>query len=131
MKAATIVEGSKPADVWALGATLLHLLTGRPPWHGAPNIGAVARRISQEHPEIPADIAPAVAEFLRGCFRRAPRDRPSAEECKQTLQQLAGECGASCSDFRGLSTVQQPKQLVAEVGEGGKEDRQRGGLELP
>ena len=74
---AALVDGR--SDVFALGATLLHLLTGRVP-PAVPDAFA-------DHPNIP----PAVAPVLRRMLARNPRDRyPSSRDAAAELTAATG-----------------------------------------
>jgi serine/threonine-protein kinase len=67
-----------PSDVYSLGATLYHLLTGRPPFAGQ-DLGAVLRQVQagdyrplrQVKPQVPA----ALAAICRKAMRRRPEER--------------------------------------------------------
>ena len=69
----------RAADVWSLGATVLEMATGRPPWAGAGPGGfgspvAAMFRIASSRgpPPLPPDLnlSPDARDFLSLCFRR-------------------------------------------------------------
>ncbi|CAM9140549.1 unnamed protein product [Ectocarpus sp. 12 AP-2014] len=74
-------DGWIKADVWSLGATVLEMLTGSPPWD---NIGPLAAMFkiscTRDLPEIPENVSPLVQDLLRQCFSRDPSLRPTASE---------------------------------------------------
>ncbi|XP_061336969.1 mitogen-activated protein kinase kinase kinase 18-like [Gastrolobium bilobum] len=83
-----------PADVWALGCTVLEMITGKPPWQGVSDPAAVLYRIgfSGEVPEIPSFVSEQGKDFLSKCLKRDPNERWSVvellghgfvEECKE------------------------------------------------
>jgi serine/threonine-protein kinase len=69
-------------DVYALGATLVHLLTRRPPWETAPNGALSTTTLSS------LSISSSFKKFLARCL--APRDRrfASAREALAALDAL-------------------------------------------
>lgn len=71
-----------PADVWALGCTVLEMITGKPPWHGGGDPAAAVYRIgfSDELPEIPSGVSEQGRDFLGKCLKRDPNERWSVEE---------------------------------------------------
>ncbi|XP_047944314.1 mitogen-activated protein kinase kinase kinase 17-like [Salvia hispanica] len=72
-------EQGFPADVWAVGCTVIEMATGRAPWPDAPE---TLRRIafSGEAPEFPASLSEIGKDFLSKCLRVDPRERWTAEE---------------------------------------------------
>ncbi|KAK9031407.1 hypothetical protein V6N11_032789 [Hibiscus sabdariffa] len=71
------------ADVWALGCTVIEMVTGTTPW---PDIGedplSALYRIgfSSDVPEIPSNISKQGKDFLTECLKREPGKRWSATE---------------------------------------------------
>ncbi|XP_039049560.1 mitogen-activated protein kinase kinase kinase 18-like [Hibiscus syriacus] len=71
------------ADVWALGCTVIEMVTGTTPW---PDIGddpkSALYRIgfSSDVPEIPSNISKQGKDFLSKCLKREPSKRWSATE---------------------------------------------------
>ncbi len=64
-------------DLWALGTTLVEVLTQRPPvWEAGANREAV----------VPASIPRPFAEIARECLRRDPERRPTLSEIKARLE---------------------------------------------
>ncbi|HSO34756.1 MAG TPA: serine/threonine-protein kinase [Labilithrix sp.] len=65
-------------DIWGLGVTLYHLLTGGPPF-AASDMRALASRIGSEEPrrvaERRADVSPTVDAVIVRCMRKNPAER--------------------------------------------------------
>jgi hypothetical protein len=84
-------------DVWALGAMLHELVTGRRPFP-ASSLGQLSR--STEEPGLPDLPAAPWASIVRDCLARDPLARPTARELVQRL--AAAEGDARCP-FPGLA----------------------------
>ncbi|GAA4803674.1 protein kinase domain-containing protein [Streptomyces ziwulingensis] len=67
-------EVGPAADVFALGATLAHTATGRPPF-GAGDAAAVSYRTVHEDIDL-AGVAPELARLIRRCVAKDPAERP-------------------------------------------------------
>ncbi|WOL01643.1 mitogen-activated protein kinase kinase kinase A-like [Canna indica] len=78
-------EQNAPADVWALGCTIIEMATGRPPWpHVSDAVGALHRiAFSTDVPELPSWISKEGKDFLSRCLRRDPKERWTAEQLLQ------------------------------------------------
>ncbi|GMI91458.1 hypothetical protein HRI_002815100 [Hibiscus trionum] len=71
-----------PADVWALGCTVIEMVTGRAPWADVRDLVSALYRIgfSNDVPEIPINISKQARDFLSKCLRRDPAERWSATQ---------------------------------------------------
>lgn len=79
------------SDIWSLGVTLFHCLTGRAPFNGS-NSSGTYRRIregayrwtSTERENLPRPIR----HFVDSMLKKDVNDRPTASECLQTIKEL-------------------------------------------
>lgn len=87
-------EGAGPAgDVWALGATLYHALTGRPPYEVNGNVIAVLYQIVHEEPP-----RPPAAGWLTPVMEATMAREPAARwTMSQVRDQLRGDAAASAA----------------------------------
>ncbi|KAK9267232.1 hypothetical protein L1049_009654 [Liquidambar formosana] len=71
-----------PADVWALGCTVIEMATGRAPWADVSDPVSALYRIgfSGDVPEIPESLSKQAKDFLGKCLKRDPGERWSASE---------------------------------------------------
>ena len=82
-------EASPPGDIYALGATLHHLLTRRDP-RIEPPFSFAERPIR----EINADVSPELEAVINASLAYDPKNRyPSAEKMKQALMGVVQETG--------------------------------------
>ncbi|GAV73215.1 Pkinase domain-containing protein, partial [Cephalotus follicularis] len=71
-----------PSDVWALGCTVIEMVTGRAPWVGVfdPVSALYMIGFSGNVPEIPSFLSRHAKDFLSKCLKRDPVERWSASE---------------------------------------------------
>ncbi|XP_047306191.1 mitogen-activated protein kinase kinase kinase 18-like [Impatiens glandulifera] len=76
-------EQSFPADIWALGCTIIEIATGKSPWSGISDDPAcILYRIafSDESPTIPDFLSGKAKDFLFKCLSRDPKERWTSKE---------------------------------------------------
>ncbi|KAA8526522.1 hypothetical protein F0562_008275 [Nyssa sinensis] len=75
-------EQGFPADIWAVGCTVIEMTTGGSPWPNATDPVSVLYRIafSGELPEFPDFLSDQAKDFLSKCLMRDPKQRWTAEE---------------------------------------------------
>lgn len=77
-------EPSTPAsDVYALGATFFHLVTGRPPYAESEPLQLLVR-VAEARVELDG-LPPQLDDVVRPCLRLAPADRPTVPEVLRAL----------------------------------------------
>ncbi|XAR68111.1 Mitogen-activated protein kinase kinase kinase [Bertholletia excelsa] len=74
-----------PADIWALGCTVIEMVTGESPWRNFAvdsNPLLILYRIgfSGGSPEIPEFLSGQARDFLTKCLRRDPKERWTAKQ---------------------------------------------------
>ena len=72
--------GSTASDIWSVAATVIELLTGKPPYFQYSPIQAMYRISEQGTPPIPSGISLSCEDFLRRCFVSDPLQRPTAND---------------------------------------------------
>ncbi|KAL4555555.1 hypothetical protein LXL04_038177 [Taraxacum kok-saghyz] len=75
-------EQGFPADVWAVGCTVIEMATGGSPWVNVNDAVSVLYRIafSGEIPEIPEEFSDKGKDFIKKCLIRDPRERWTAKQ---------------------------------------------------
>ncbi|XP_076896364.1 mitogen-activated protein kinase kinase kinase 18-like [Bidens hawaiensis] len=75
-------EQGFPADIWALGCTVIEMVTGCSPWLNMTDPVSVLYKIgfSGESPEIPSGFSSQAKDFINKCLIRDPKARWGATE---------------------------------------------------
>jgi serine/threonine protein kinase len=90
---ATGDRGGEASDVWSLGATLFHVLSGRPPYDMGDNVLSGLYRIVNEEPPRLAE-AGWMAPLLDATLVKDPRRRWSMEQVRDFLAGPGGRAAA-------------------------------------
>jgi serine/threonine protein kinase len=121
------------SDIYALGAILYTLLTGRPTFQGSTILQTILKLISAEMPvpvsAIRPDVPPRLERLVVKCLSKAPADRPaSAHAVAEELRRIRASLGTSKASL-SLTLAGLPVLiLVAE--ESGKQIRLPGANSL-
>ncbi|KAJ1418562.1 kinase-like domain-containing protein [Ochromonadaceae sp. CCMP2298] len=85
----------KASDVWSIGATVIEMATGKPPWPEFSNNLAALFHVAtaKTPPPIPLTASPACAQLLSRCLVIDPAERASAFEMLTQCDFLTGESG--------------------------------------
>ncbi|EEF43833.1 ATP binding protein, putative [Ricinus communis] len=101
-----------PADVWALGCTIIEMATGRPPWTTISDPVSALYQIGYSGmvPEIPSFMSKQAIDFVSKCLKRDPVERWSASE----LLRHAFVTEEACSVLKGntSSNVETPTSVL-------------------
>lgn len=99
-------------DVYLLGATLYHVLTGRPPHEGANVYEVLLASFESKRPQFPAHVPDGLVEICCTAMERSPGDRySSADELRRAVHRfrghrssitLADEAAARLAELRHL-----------------------------
>lgn len=76
---------SSPADIWALGLTLLECATGRYPYDASGGTIQLMIQLMEEECPLPPEgqCSPELRDFVSQCMRKDPWQRPTAEQLLQ------------------------------------------------
>ncbi|GAA6058273.1 hypothetical protein JCM3770_004335 [Rhodotorula araucariae] len=74
-------SGASPAsDIWSLGALVVELLTGKPPYHFLDPMPALFRIVNDDAPPLPSGASAGVRDFLTQCFQKDANLRVGARK---------------------------------------------------
>ena len=68
------------SDVWSVGCVVVELLTGAPPYFDMQPMPAMFAIVNNKRPPLPEGISEDLRDFLKKCFQRDPRKRPTARD---------------------------------------------------
>ncbi|KAM0792997.1 hypothetical protein ACM66B_000492 [Microbotryomycetes sp. NB124-2] len=69
---------STASDIWSLGCTIIELVEGKPPYADLNAMSAMFRIVEDDCPPIPACCSSELVGFLKQCFIKDPKERPTA-----------------------------------------------------
>ncbi|GMM33668.1 serine/threonine protein kinase [Saccharomycopsis crataegensis] len=71
---------STASDIWSLGATIIELYTGYPPYHNLNSMSALHAIVSDDCPTLPKGLSENGKKFLTKCFQKDPELRSTAKD---------------------------------------------------
>jgi serine/threonine-protein kinase len=102
-------------DLYSLGATLFHLLAGRPPFEAATAAAVLAKHLTEPAPSLNAlgaDVDPRTDALVLRLLGKSPADRPaSAAEVAQALDAIVRDL----QQARGVAAAMAPTATPARV----------------
>eukprot|EP00211_Chloroparvula_japonica_P000883 CAMPEP_0119155154 /NCGR_PEP_ID=MMETSP1310-20130426/51600_1 /TAXON_ID=464262 /ORGANISM="Genus nov. species nov., Strain RCC2339" /LENGTH=1011 /DNA_ID=CAMNT_0007147741 /DNA_START=162 /DNA_END=3194 /DNA_ORIENTATION=+ len=66
------------SDIWSVGATIIELLTGEPPFFSLNRFSAMHAIVDEPSPVLKIPHTPHLRDFLARCFQKNPKQRPAA-----------------------------------------------------
>lgn len=58
------------SDIWSLGALIVELFSGHPPYHTLDPLPALFKIVNDKSPPLPETISPVGRDFLAKCFEK-------------------------------------------------------------
>lgn len=108
----------KASDIWALGCTVLEMIQGKPPYDSQVTMAAMYSIVEDEHPPLPSRISDELRFFLLACFRKEPRERPTAEDLRAYAWLVSGPAFQSDLVPAGLALAFGSEKVGVINGEG-------------
>ena len=110
-------------DVYSLGATCFHLLTGVPVFTASTTLGLLRAHVEQDVPKLAnyvPDIPPAFAELVEACLQKEEANRiASAKDLRERLESLEKDGLQFDNDLNELvamaDKLQEPSTLATDI----------------
>lgn len=106
---------SSPCDVWAIGCTVIELVTGRPPYFGLEPMKAMMKIVQDKHPPIPEGISPLLEDFLMCCFKQDVHERATCADLMEHQWMSVSILEPTKDDFIAMDRVRKYSVEAAEA----------------
>lgn len=105
------------SDVWSLGALVIELITGKPPYHFLEPMPALFRIVNDDNPPLPEFASPVARDFLMQCFQKDPNLRIGARKLLRHPWMLAAKRQADETKRSQLPRWERYESTVQKVQE--------------
>ncbi|BGP47541.1 Protein kinase of the Mitotic Exit Network [Rhodotorula kratochvilovae] len=113
-------SGASPAsDIWSLGALVVELLTGKPPYHFLDPMPALFRIVNDDAPPLPSGASAGVRDFLTQCFQKDANLRVGARKLLRHPWMVAAKRQADAQAAESAARDGAAGRRRAEGGAGG------------
>jgi serine/threonine protein kinase len=75
-----MLDATPASDIWSTACTAIELSTGKPPYFDLSTAQACFRMVEDEHPPLPPNMSPGMAEFMVRAFVKDYTKRATAKE---------------------------------------------------
>jgi len=105
-------EADVRTDIFALGAVVYEMVSGRHAFEAASHRELVAAILEADPPSVPTDLPPALAHIVRACLEKQPDDRwQSAGDVRRALEAVQS-AGASIEGRGAAKRVTRPATIA-------------------
>eukprot|EP00937_MAST-01D_sp_MAST-1D-sp2_P002725 g2725.t1 len=114
---------TEACDIWSVGATVIELLTRKPPYYDLAPMAALFRIVQDDHPPLPEGISDSLHDFLMQTFNKEPLLRPRADAMLQHPWIVKAKARAALAkrvhQVKRTLSAAVPSVAGADVGAGG------------
>lgn len=107
------------SDLYSLGVTSFHMLTGRPPFTGETALAVAVQHLKSAPPSLAAlrpDLPPALVRIVHKLLEKNPADRyANPRELLRDLRGAAAEAGLGADDADAAATLLDLPELAGSI----------------